>query len=642
MVLKASEIWRDYETDGIPATGENDPDKAQIRNWGTYLEGQIGVGGVADRTALKALNTALTSAVYLREAGREGVFVFRSGDYSAQITADTNEGVYIEADDTSSSYGCWVRESGWAVEGANPKWFGVQGDAVEVAATASIASGAAALTATGASFTSDDVGKIISVPGAGAGGVALQTTIAAVGSATSVTLADNASTTLSSASVTLTYGTDDSAAFNAALSGGNVHLNVPAGDYIFGSYLRVFAKTWLVLHPAARLLNALTDTYGALFLNGELGNTTYATGYDGDGDIWFSGGKIDLSLRSATEEISQAIAFAHAENVLIESMIFYNCYDSHHIEINSSKNVRITRCTFDRLTTGTSSVTHEDINIDHAYSTGFPHFGSYDDTVCRDVSIYENEFRDGIVGVGSHAGVATAHLNINVYRNRFYNMSSRAIRAHDWNRGIIAWNEIDTCGLSAMLFYDANFIKVFGNFIKNVNEDSADDAIVISGNSGGGEGCEFRDNRIVPGTNTTNAFGVSVGTKHRIDTSGAEEGSSGLIDDNGTLTEINGRTLLWSGNDGTGPVSLDDDADEFIGLEIQTGSPSSGSKTLTTSIWNGWGGNAGNFAVGNYAKFFSGSGSMVIGFASALDSLTITSAADNLRYVFGLNRRRRG
>lgn len=63
---------------------------------------------VASRTELKALNTAITTAV-LKEAGREGLFSFISGDYSAEVAADTQEGIYVEADGVAATSGAWVR-----------------------------------------------------------------------------------------------------------------------------------------------------------------------------------------------------------------------------------------------------------------------------------------------------------------------------------------------------------------------------------------------------------------------------------------------------------------------------------------------------------------------------------------------------
>lgn len=116
--------------------------------------------------------------------------------------------------------------------------YGLVSDAVRVAVTASITSGAAALTATGATFTAADVGKLIAVPGAGAAGATLISTILAFTDATHVTLANNAGTTLSAVAKTIAYGTNNAAAMQAALDavptdGGTLH--IPPGDYVVGS-----------------------------------------------------------------------------------------------------------------------------------------------------------------------------------------------------------------------------------------------------------------------------------------------------------------------------------------------------------------------------------------------------------------------
>jgi hypothetical protein len=95
------------------------------------------------------------------------------------------------------------------------KQFGARGNAIQLF-TGAVIVGSTAFTATGASFASTDVGKGIAIAGAGAGGATLTTTISAYLSATSVTLATAASTTVSGA--TATYGTDDTAALNAFIT----------------------------------------------------------------------------------------------------------------------------------------------------------------------------------------------------------------------------------------------------------------------------------------------------------------------------------------------------------------------------------------------------------------------------------------
>ncbi|NRP70618.1 hypothetical protein ILFOPFJJ_01499 [Ensifer psoraleae] len=95
---------------------------------------------VASRSALKALNTAVTTLAFLGEPAREGVFKWTTGDFSSQITADTSEGVYIKADAIASTVGAWVRQFDGRVF---PEWFGALGDGTtsdQTAAAATVAS----------------------------------------------------------------------------------------------------------------------------------------------------------------------------------------------------------------------------------------------------------------------------------------------------------------------------------------------------------------------------------------------------------------------------------------------------------------------------------------------------------------------
>lgn len=80
---------------------------------------------VADRTVLKALDTSRHKSAYLAEVGREGGFVWRSGDYSAQIASDSLEGFYVKATAIAATAGAWVR----ALQApANVRWFGAVGN----------------------------------------------------------------------------------------------------------------------------------------------------------------------------------------------------------------------------------------------------------------------------------------------------------------------------------------------------------------------------------------------------------------------------------------------------------------------------------------------------------------------------------
>jgi len=99
-----------------------------------------------------------------------------------------------------------------------PEDFGAVGDCVAlVDYITTITSGSPTLTVTGANFTAADVGKRIQVPGAGTAGGVLSTTISARISATQLTLAANASSTVSGLAEDIIYGTNDDAALQAAV-----------------------------------------------------------------------------------------------------------------------------------------------------------------------------------------------------------------------------------------------------------------------------------------------------------------------------------------------------------------------------------------------------------------------------------------
>lgn len=82
---------------------------------------------VATRTALKALDTTKDAVAILTETGREGIFNWKTGDFSAQIAADTLEGIYVKADAIAATSGAWVRVFFGAVD---PRWFGAFGNGV--------------------------------------------------------------------------------------------------------------------------------------------------------------------------------------------------------------------------------------------------------------------------------------------------------------------------------------------------------------------------------------------------------------------------------------------------------------------------------------------------------------------------------
>lgn len=120
----------------------------------------------------------------------------------------------------------------WASVSSSNPWifdvtdsaYGAAGDG-KVVGDGAMASGSATLTSATASFTAEDQGKAISVKGAAATGVTtLVTTISTVNSATSVTLAASNASGGSLTNAVVIWGTDDTAAIQAAVDAAESYL----------------------------------------------------------------------------------------------------------------------------------------------------------------------------------------------------------------------------------------------------------------------------------------------------------------------------------------------------------------------------------------------------------------------------------
>lgn len=146
--------------------------------------------------------------------------------------------------------------------------FGAIGDAVRVA-TDQITATDPTVTGDGLTVTAADVGKRVSVPGAGTAGGCLISTIASINSANSFELADAPATTV--ASPAILYGTDDTAAIAAAIASAS-SLHVPPSGYLI-SRLSLNGKTDFRLSGS-----------GTLYHDGSVG--AYASIHGGADAAW--------------------------------------------------------------------------------------------------------------------------------------------------------------------------------------------------------------------------------------------------------------------------------------------------------------------------------------------------------------------
>src|SRR5438270_5079174 len=79
---------------------------------------------LADRASLAAYSA--TTTAYLREAGREGMFVWDGSNLAANVAADARQGICVAGPgDPTGASGAWVRRFSGPV---SVKWFGAIGD----------------------------------------------------------------------------------------------------------------------------------------------------------------------------------------------------------------------------------------------------------------------------------------------------------------------------------------------------------------------------------------------------------------------------------------------------------------------------------------------------------------------------------
>ena len=84
------------------------------------------LSGFATRAQIAALDPSQTDSAYLNEPGREGMFVWRSGDHIDGVTRDWQQGIHIAREgDEIGQFGAWVRAFDGPIQ---LKWFGAACD----------------------------------------------------------------------------------------------------------------------------------------------------------------------------------------------------------------------------------------------------------------------------------------------------------------------------------------------------------------------------------------------------------------------------------------------------------------------------------------------------------------------------------
>ncbi|QXO12925.1 tail protein [Arthrobacter phage Kardesai] len=233
---------------------------------------------------------------------------------------------------------------------------------------------------------------------------------------------------------------------DAALIPGTT-VRIPAGTYKITKTLIVRRGTTIDA-TGAKINGYWNNTGGTnLLANGVI--TDSFPLYTGNGDITIIGGIWDSQGHLNGSNLSNGMAFGHAERLTFKNVTIRNLSQGHALDLCGVRKVLIDGCNFE----GASHSNAEAIQIDIMSTGAFPAFGPYDATQTKDVFIqgcFIGQSNDSAAwgrGVGSHsAKIDRQYSNIHVVGNRFQCLEA-AVRAYNWINSVISNNIIDGSGI---------------------------------------------------------------------------------------------------------------------------------------------------------------------------------------------------
>ncbi|PKG23950.1 phage tail protein [Niallia nealsonii] len=259
--------------------------------------------------------------------------------------------------------------------------------------------------------------------------------------------------------------------FDLARDNGSVYLYFPEGIYGMSGYLRLYSNTFVRMHNKATI-KRLGSGY-KVFVNGELGNANYATGYNGEGNIHFVGGCIDCNAFEnplSAEKGTTAFDLSHGKNISFTGVEMKNNQNGHFVQVASCSNVLFNGCYIHDVNHLDSEYMNcEAIQIEVATDVSFPSFGGYDSTTSQNIRIIDCNFENLIRGIGTHGYPAAENGLPSIYcsdivieRCQFKNIVDNAISLLAYKRVTVQNVHVEDIGGYALwtrYLYDSSIDK---------------------------------------------------------------------------------------------------------------------------------------------------------------------------------------
>lgn len=233
-------------------------------------------------------------------------------------------------------------------------------------------------------------------------------------------------------------------ALNEAKKNSKTIIYVPAGTYLIDNTLKIYSNTELVLSKNA-IIKKNSKSFNVMLLNGDL-DANYDT-YTGQSNISVNGGIWDGNFELNSQ--SNIMSFGKAQNIVIENVTFKDVTNNHHLEFSGVENATVKNCRFvgyKDITVDKSRSYCEAIQISTHTQSGFPFFGSYDNSPSKNIVVEGCYFEDVACGVGSHGAVSDIFdSEIKVINNTFRRCYYAGVRIHKMKNVICNCNTFDDC-----------------------------------------------------------------------------------------------------------------------------------------------------------------------------------------------------
>lgn len=257
------------------------------------------------------------------------------------------------------------------------------------------------------------------------------------------------------------------------------------GTYIITNTLYIPSNVTIRLKDGVKLVKGTktgTSKFGASHSIFQLCSNRNSTKkaayskYNGESNIAIIGeGKAEIDLNYDVDTVG--IMMCHNSNITISNIIFSNMYQGHFIELDASKDVTITKCTFQKHKDSAKN-NKEAINIDtpDKLTKGFhADWSSYDKTPNKNITISDCTFTDLERAVGTHKySENKLHENVQILNNLISNCDQDAIRVMNWDKPVIKGNTISNvadkkAGLRAILISGVIDPQISENVFKRVS-----------------------------------------------------------------------------------------------------------------------------------------------------------------------------